>query len=174
MNIYFVLNIPTPICDRVMELRRAQKDNFFASLPVEITIAGSNGVGVLDPAQDLAEAYRVIDRIAADTAPIENSFGPVIRFPGTDIFVLTFENEAPLRQLHQRVAKSGIKFLQSPHLFQPHCTICSRLPANQAQERELLARRVPGRFTLEAISVCRLDRPPVTLLHTAPLARKAA
>ena len=27
------------ICDRVMDIRRSQKDNFFASLPVEVTIA---------------------------------------------------------------------------------------------------------------------------------------
>lgn len=174
MNLYFVLNIPAPACDRVMGLRRGQKDNFFASLPVEITIAGSNGVGVIDPVQNLPEAYAILDRIAEDTAPIETAFGPVVRFPGTEIFVLTFENEAPFRALHQRVAKSGIKFHQSPHQFQPHCTICSRSPATEADQRRLLAARVPGRFTLDTISICRLDRPPVTLLHSAPLARRAA
>lgn len=174
MNIYFVLYIPAPFCDRVMDVRRSQKDTFFASLPVEITIAGSNGVGVVETSQDLPEAYSILDRIAADTEPIETAFGPVTRFSGTDIFALTFENEAPFHTLHQRIVKSGIQFRESPHPFQPHCTLRTRTPVSDADARLLMSIRVPGRFTLEEISVCRLDRPPVTLLHTAPLVRKAA
>ena len=34
MNIYFVLNIPSPAADLVMDVRRTQKDTFRASLPV--------------------------------------------------------------------------------------------------------------------------------------------
>ncbi len=172
MNIYFVLNIPPPFCDRVIDVRRSQKDTFFASLPAEITIAGSNGVGLLDASQSLVEAYAIIDRIAEDTAPIETAFGRVVRFPNTDVFALTLENEAPFRTLHQRVAASGIRFHDSPHAFQPHCTLRTRSPVSAADARTLLAVRVPGRFTLDALCVCRLDRPPVTLLHTAPLARR--
>ncbi len=174
MNLYFVLNIPPPACDRVMEFRRSQKDNFFASLPAEISIAGSNGVGIVDPAQDLAVAYSILDSIAEDTSPIETAFGAVVRFSGTDIFALTFENDAPFRKLHQRVAKSGIKFRQSPHAFLPHCTLRSGAPVTAAEERVLLGFRVAGRFTLDAISVCRLDRPPIALLHTALLSRKSS
>lgn len=174
MNLYFVLNIPSPFAEKVMAIRRSQKGNFFAQLPVEITIAGSNGVGLLDQSQNLPDAYKKLDEIAADTAPIRTAFGPVVRYPGTEIFALTFEDEEPFRALHQRVATSGLKFHDSPHVFQPHCTLSNRVPLTGAGERALLDVRVPGRFTLEEISVCRLDRPPVTLLHTAPLARKAA
>ncbi len=170
MNLYFVLNIPAPFCDRVLGLRRTIKDNFFTELPAEVTIAGSTGVGILDPMQDLAAAYSIIDRIADQTAPIEAAFGPAVRFPGTDIFALSFEDEAPFRVLHEKVAKSGIKFRESPHAFTPHCTLRSGAPVSAAEQTRLLAMRVPGRFTLDALSICRLDRPPVTLLHTAPLA----
>jgi len=172
MPLYFVLNIPAPFSARVLEVRRSQKDTFFASLPVEVTIAGSTGVGVLDASQNLAEAYAALDRIAADTAPITTAFGPVVRFPGTDIFALTLQNDAPLRELHRRVASSGIKFHQSPHPFRAHCTLRSRSPVSAADARALLAVRIPGQFTLEALSVCRLDRPPVVLLHTTPLLRR--
>jgi 2'-5' RNA ligase len=174
MNLYFVLNIPPPFADRVMGIRRSQKDNFFASLPVEITLAGSTGVGVVDQAQNLPDAYKALDAIAEDTAPIETAFGKVVRFPGSEIFALTLEDDEPFAKLHQRIVKSGIKFHQSPHRFQPHCTLSNKVPLTKAAEQQLLALRVPGRFTLDALSVCRLDRPPVTLLHTAPLARKAA
>src|SRR5687768_1419205 len=102
MNLYFVLNLPAPASTRAMEVRRAQKDTFRMALPVEISIAGSTGVGVLDATQDLPQAYAILDRIAADTAPIETSFGPVVRFPGTDIFAFTFENDGELKSLHQR------------------------------------------------------------------------
>ena len=172
MNIYFVLNIPAPFSDRVMGIRRTQKDNFFTSLPVELTLAGSTGVGILDAMQDLAEAYKHIDAIAADTAPIQTAFGPVVRFPGTDIYALTFEDDAPFKKLHHRIVQSGIKFHESPHAFKPHCTLRSGAPISSAEERRLMAATVAGRFTLEEISICRLDRPPVTLLHSAPLAGK--
>ena len=169
MNIYFVLYIPPPACDLVMEVRRTQKDTFRSALPVEITVAGSNGVGVLDPTQDLAEAYSILDRIAATTAPIKTAFGPVVRFPNTDIFALTFQNDAPLRALHLRLTTSGIRFRESPHAFLPHCTLRSRSPVTAAEERDLMALRIPGQFTLDTLSVCGLDRPPVVLFHTAPL-----
>jgi 2'-5' RNA ligase len=174
MHLYFVLNIPAPFSERVMKLRRSQKDNFFTSLPVEVTIAGSTGVGVLESSQNLPEAYALLDRLAEDTAPIETSFGPVVRYPGTDIFALTLENEAPFHALHQRLVQTGIKFRESPHPFRPHCTLRSGAPVSLADERALLGARIPGKFVLDAISVCRLDRPPVALLHTAELARKAA
>ncbi len=169
MNLYVVLYLPTPASTRVMEVRRAQKDTFRASLPVEITLAGSNGVGAFDSTQSLADAYKVVDRIAAQTAPIKTSFGPVVRFPGTDIFALTFEDDGPLRRLHEKIASSGIRFRTSPHRFTPHCTLRSRSPVTAAEERALLALRVPGQFTLDTMSVCGLDRPPVILLHTVPL-----
>ena len=157
-----------------MKFRRSQKDNFFTSLPVEVTIAGSTGVGILDSSQNLPDAYSILDRIAELTAPIEAAFGPVIRFPGTDIFAFTFQNEAPFRALHEKVVKSGIRFRESPHAFVPHCTIRSGAPVSKADERTLLAMQIPGKFVLDAISICRLDRPPVQTLHTAPLVLKAA
>ena len=169
MNLYFVLNIPAPFSERVMKARRSIKDNFFTSLPVEVTIAGSTGVGILDSSQNLPDAYRLLDGVAENTAPIEAAFGPVVRFPGTDIFALTFQDEAPFRKLHERVVKSGIRFRESPHAFQPHCTLRSGSPVSKADERALLGLQIPGRFLLEAISICRLDRPPVQTLHTAPL-----
>lgn len=175
MNIYFVLNIPAPASRLVMEVRRAHKDVYRVSLPVEVTVAGSNGLGVLEETEDLSKAYSILDRIAADTAPIETAFGPVVRFAGTNVFALTFEHDAPLRELHARIAHSGLRFRSSPHAFTPHCTLRSRAPITAADERELLALRIPGRFTLDSISVCGLDRPldPVVLLHTAVFERRA-
>jgi 2'-5' RNA ligase len=169
MNLYFVLNIPRPFSERVMKARRSIKDNFFTSLPVEVTIAGSTGVGILDSSQNLPDAYTLLDGVAQHTAPIEAAFGPVVRFPGTDIFALTFQDEVPFRKLHERVVKSGIRFRESPHPFQPHCTLRSGAPVSKAEEHSLRALQIPGRFVLDAISICRLDRPPVQTLHTAPL-----
>ncbi len=169
LNLYFVLYIPRPAADAVMKLRRGIKDNFFTSLPVDVTIAGSTGVGIVDPIQDLAAAYRILDGIAETTAPIAARFGPVTRFPGTDIYALTFEDVAPLRALHDRIARSGIRFHESPHRFVAHCTLRSGPALSAAEDQRLLGLRVPGNFTLATLSVCRLDKPPVTLLHSAEL-----
>lgn len=169
VNLYFVLYVPRPAADAVMKIRRGIKDNFFSELSVDVTLAGSTGVGIVDPMQDLAAAYRILDGIAETTAPIAARFGPVTKFPGTDIYALTFEDEAPLRALHDRIAKSGIKFHESPHRFIPHCTLRSGGLLSASEDHRIRALRVPGSFTLATLSVCRLDKPPVTLLHSADL-----
>ena len=174
MNIYFVLYVPEPFATRVMDVRHAHRDTLRSSLPVEFTIAGSSGVGVLDPEQDLSKAYASIDAIAAETAPIEVEFGPVHRFPNSDVFVLTVQNPAPFFALQKRVMASGLRFLPTPFpSFLPHCTLRSRSPITEADANGLLGVRIPGRFTLDSLSVCGLDRPPVTLLHHAVLAGKS-
>jgi hypothetical protein len=95
-NSHIVLDVPEPAAGRVMTVRRDQRDDFGASLPVEITVAGSTGVGELEPDQDAATVFMILDDVAADTVPIQLEFGTVLRFPNTDTLVLTVKNEVPL------------------------------------------------------------------------------
>lgn len=85
-NTYVVLDVPEPFARAVMAVRVRHRDEFRSSLPVEITVAGSNGVGELDQDQASEDVFAALTAIAADTTPIEASFGPVDRFPGTDVY----------------------------------------------------------------------------------------
>jgi hypothetical protein len=176
-NTYVVLDIPSPVAERVLALRERQRDPFRFSLPAETTIIGSSGTGPFEPDEDLERVTVALDQIAAQTAPIRASFGPVRRFPNSDVFYLSFVEEGPLRSLHQRIAATGLRFQPTPFPFGPHCTVRTRASITDAEADELLSRRVTGEFTLDTLSLYDLPERPIPgrfatllcLLHRARL-----
>jgi 2'-5' RNA ligase len=162
---YVCLDVPPPFAQQVMDIRMRHHDEFRASLPVEITVAGSSGIGVFKATQSSKLAFTILDTIACETAPIEACFGEVYRFPRTDIFVFSLRNEEPFHILHQRIATSGLLFERSPFPFHPHCTLLSRSPVSEEESAELLSLHIPGNFVLDTLSVYMLDKLPMTLLH---------
>jgi hypothetical protein len=157
------MDIPAPFAERVIEIRQRQRDFFRSSLPAETTVCGSNGTGPIAIDEDPERVFAVLDRIAAASAPIRTAFGPTKRFSGSDVFYLSFADEAPLRRLHARIAGSGLRFTPVPFAFEPHCTLRTRTPISEEEATELLSTRVPGEFTLDTLSLYEL--PP----RTSPL-----
>jgi 2'-5' RNA ligase len=166
---YVCLDLPPPIAERVLNIREQQRDDFRAALPAEITIAGSGGVGPLDPTQDPDAVFAALERIATETPPIEASFGPVIRFRQTDIFVLTLKDPAPLRALHERIAQSGISFRPAIYDFTPHCTLRSRSPVSQNEAEDLLNLQIQYGFVLDTMSVYMMEELRMRLLQRVHL-----
>jgi 2'-5' RNA ligase len=169
---FTVLDIPSPIAKQIMAIRERHHDWFLKSFPIEITLIGSSGVGVFDLSQDPEEAFATLDAIAVETVPIQASFGEVLRFPNTDIFVHTLQDEEPFRALHERIAKSGLRFKPSPFPYKPHCTIRRRSPISKDEVAELLSLRISESFVLDTMSVYMLDKLPMSLLHRVKLAGK--
>lgn len=166
---YAVLDLPEPVASRVMAIRRKHNDAFRSALPAEITVAGSGGVGSFVVDEDPEHVWAVLGDIAARTEPIETAFGDVIRFPETNIFVIRPDPDAALRALHARIADSSIRFRPNPFPYTPHCTLRSRSPVTDADAADLFAERIPERFTLDQLSVYRLEEglsPEVPVLCT--------
>ena len=166
---FVVLDLPEHIGVEVLRIRQAFRDPYQTSLPVETTVAGSSGVGVMVPGQASASVFSTLNEIAAETAPFTASFGPVKRFPNSDIFVLSLQDPAPFQSLHRRVAESDIRFQESPHEFAPHCTLCRRSPISAEDAAALMATEIPGEFTIDTLAVYRADPLPATLLHRVKL-----
>jgi 2'-5' RNA ligase len=166
---YICLDLPSPIAERILAVRRRHRDEFRAALPAEITVAGSSGVGPLMPATNPEEVFAALDRIANETPPIKAAFGPVVRFPRTDIFVLTLTDKLPFLALHERIAKSGVKFQPTPYPFEPHCTLGSRSPVSEEDADALLVMNIPESFVVDTLSVYALDGLPMSLLHRVRL-----
>ena len=166
---FVVLDIPNDVGTEVLGIRRRFRDPYQTALPVEITLAGSSGVGVMVPGQSLASVFSRLDEIAATSAPFTVSFGPVKRFPNTDIFVLTLQDETPFHNLHRRIAGSSIQFQDSPHVYEPHCTLSRHSPISDEDANALLAVTLPSTFTADILAVYRADPLPATLLHHASL-----
>jgi 2'-5' RNA ligase len=167
-NTYAVLDVPEPFARAVMAVRVKHRDEFRSALPVEITVAGSNGVGEFEPDQVGADVFGTLDAIATEAAPIEATFGPVDRFPGTEIFFLTLQDERPFHELHHRIASSPSRFKQCPFPYRPHCTLRDRTPISDEDIADLLAVEIPGSFVLDTLSVYAMP-PPMPLLHRVQL-----
>lgn len=59
----------------------------------------------------------MLDQIATETPPIKVALGAVERFPNTDIFGFRFVDDSGLRNLHERIAASGLAFDPTPFAF---------------------------------------------------------
>lgn len=162
-NTYVVLDIPPPFAERVLDLRRRHGDAFRWSLPAETTVSGSSGTGPIAIEEEPDRVFATFQRIAVETAPIRGSFGPVRRFPNSDVFYLSFVDERPLRALHERIAHSGLRFQPTPFPFGPHCTVRTHGPVNDGDAAVLSAERIEGEFVLDTMTL--YDLPP----RTAPL-----
>lgn len=159
---YICLDVPEPVASELIAIRRSQRDDYRAALPAEITVAGSSGLGELAAGQDPSKVFRLIDAVAARTPAIPASFGPVIRFPGTDIFVLLLANEADrrIRELHSELAVVGIEYRPARFDFTPHCTLRSRSPVTDSEAGALLSLRVPDSFVLDTLSIYEVSSDP--------------
>ena len=147
---YVILPVQSPIADQILRIR--ERYGHPLAYPVEVTVAGSSGVGTLEPDQDPEAVVQVLERIAASTRAFQTEFGKVRRFPGTNIFWLSLKDEAPFRELHQRLKESQIRFQPSPFPFQPHCTLQVRQRSEQ-EATELLRLRVPGSVVFDEIAL---------------------
>jgi hypothetical protein len=114
-----------------------------------------------------------LDLIAGVTAAIAASFGPVVRFPGTNTFALTLMDDRPVAALHRAIAESGLPFGSNPYPFEPHCTLTTGMQVSDEESVTLLAIQVPGIFVLDHLSVYAMTS-PMRLLHRATLGVPAA
>jgi len=166
---YIVVDVPDPVAEQVMAIRVQYNDELLIQLPAEITLTGSSGIGVFDLSQDASEALDTLDVIASETKPILAEFGPVHRFPNTDIFVLTLRNEEPFIDLHNRIKNSGLRFLPNPFPFKPHCTILRTTPVNKKIAHDLLQIKITNDFVIDTMSVYLFDKTQLKLLHQVKL-----
>jgi 2'-5' RNA ligase len=157
---YVVLDVPEPVASRVRSLRVAAADDFRSALPVEITLIGSGGAGAILPSQEVSTLTATVRSIAETTQSIETSFGSTMRFPGSDVFVLTLSPATAIVELHRRLRASGLTFRPSPWAYVPHCTIRSRAPVLEEESAALLGERIDESFTLSSLSIYTTDRLP--------------
>jgi hypothetical protein len=149
---YICLDVPEPQASQIHEVRVRHCERL-AEFPVEVTIAGSSGIGAIRPQLAWADVEARLLAFCASTPPIVAEFGGVVRFPNTDIFSLSLGDPMPFEAIHDRLKQTGIRFEDSRFPFFPHCTLRMAGPLRESAVRELFALRVPGRFTLATLSL---------------------
>lgn len=156
-----MLDMSGPAAAEVRKIRQRHGYDFLGALPVEVTVAGSSGIGSPVPNQEPKDIFAALDRVAAETPVITGRFGPVIRFPDSDIFVLTMEDPDPFIELHQRIVNSGIRYLPSPFPFTPHCTLRQRQSPTQEEVDDVMGMSISSEFRCDMLSTYVLEGFPL-------------
>lgn len=148
---YVVLDIPQPVASAVTAARR-RFSPLRAQYPAEIGVAGSSGLGPMVADQDDDRVFAALAEIAATTPQFESRFDSIRKFEGTDLYYLAPANRAPFDAIHKRLAASDIRFHDSPHPYNPHCTL-SGIALDETQRNELEAASIHETFVIERLAV---------------------
>lgn len=130
-----------------------------AAKPPHVTMAGSSGVGPLPPSVTAAELEEKLRPVVETTAPLELEFGPPMRFMQSDIVVIPLSPHGRLRELHDRIATSGLPFVRARFSFTPHVTLSLYPRLAEKTARELLAVRIEGTCVINSLQ-CYHTRDP--------------
>jgi 2'-5' RNA ligase len=152
-GIFIIASIGHAATERIAAVQREFDPKLAATAPPHVTIAGSSGVGPMDPTTSIAEIRSTLEPIAATTPPLVLPFGPPIRFMQTTIIVLPLDPHGPLRLLHERIATSGLRFERARFTFTPHCTLSFYPTHSPATLRQLHAIRVREPAVIDRISI---------------------
>jgi 2'-5' RNA ligase len=154
---FIVAEIPEPVRSQVQALRDSL-NTLTAKLPVEITLAGSSGVGPIPAGTDSSLVTRHLDRTLAGIAPFRARFSAIRNFPNTAICFLEPFDRSPFDQLHQALRVSGIPFAGIQWPYHPHCTLRGGEPLSPNAALELASRPFPqAEFWINTVSVYQLD-----------------
>ncbi len=118
-----------------------------------VTMAGSSGTGPVAPDTSVADLKAALAPITAATAPLVLEFGAPTRFMQTNIVVLPLDPNGPLRELHDRIARSGLSFARARFTFSPHATLSLYPTLSSEALKRVLAKRVDAPALLESLSV---------------------
>ncbi len=120
--------------------------------PVDITIAGSSGIGTFKEGQHLQDIIDSLSSILFSNSLFSVIFTGIECFQGTGIYHLTPEREK-FDRLHTSVAKSGVLFNLNSWPYTPHCTL--RVGSSRSSECDKLFSSVviPEESPIECFSI---------------------
>jgi 2'-5' RNA ligase len=169
-GIFVIGELSGPVVEQIHRITQHYDPKLARARRPHITLAGSSGVGPILADTPVEELRQRLEPIAATTPPIELTFLPTHRFLQTDIIVLPFDPHGPLRVLHDRIAKSGLRFAQPRFTFSPHVTLTLYKTLTRDEVRELMSIRITEPVVLNALQLYYTSEPaPPKLLLELPL-----
>lgn len=154
---YIVAEIPEPIRSEIQAIRNHLRTPT-AKLPVEITLAGSSGVGPIPPGTSLPMVIEEMDRRIMSLAPFKTSFSGIHSFPGGSTLFLSPAERTIFDFVHGILCESDILFSQLPFPYTPHCTIRSGPPISDESLSTILKMDYPGyQFLIDTFSIYSLN-----------------
>jgi 2'-5' RNA ligase len=158
-GLFVFTRVEGPAAEQIHEIQRRYDPKLAAAHAPHLTLAGSSGVGPILASTPLDVVRAAIARVASATSPLSLPFGLPTRFMQTDIVSLPLDPNGPIRELHERIARSGLSFAPARFTFTPHVTLSFYRTLTRESARELLALRVDEPAEFASITVSATDDP---------------
>lgn len=154
-GIIIISELRSPVLERVLEIQRKWDPKLARAANPHLTITGSSGMGPIATATPADELRAALEPIARDTAPMTLRFLKPMRFMQTNVVVLPMDPNGPIRALHEKIKKSGLRFEQERFTFTPHVTLSFFRELNAVAVEQLLAVRIDDSVVIDHFSVHR-------------------
>lgn len=158
-TIFIVIEVRGAVGERIAGIQRRFDQKLATRSRPHLTLTGSSGVGPL-PGSLPPDALRAaLAPIAASVQPFTVPLGRPQRFMQTHTIVLPIDPHGPIRELHDRVARSGLPFQPAKFTFTPHVTLNYFATLSSDQIAHLLDERVTEPLVIDHM-LCSLARDP--------------
>ena len=169
-GIFVVIDVRGALGERIHAIQHLYDPKLANYLPPHLTLVGSSGVGPIEASTPWDRLREVLTPITESTMSMKLEFGAPIRFMQTDIVVLPLTPNGPLRDLHERIVRSGLTFQPARFSFTPHVTLSFFRTLAPQQKRELLAMRIDEPLVVDHLRLSLTDEPlPPRALFELPL-----
>jgi 2'-5' RNA ligase len=169
-GIYVIAPFQTSLAAQIRDIQLRFDPKLARLMPPHITIVGSSGAGPIAPTTSVPQLMAALEPIAASTPPLTLELGRPVRFMQTEIIVLPLRPYGPLRELHERIARSGLTYARPRFAFTPHITLSFYRQLSADERRAVLSSRFEGPVEVTEIE-CSLSNDPQPARHllTLPL-----
>jgi 2'-5' RNA ligase len=159
---YIVMEIPSPVSEAIQAIRDSLATPT-SRLPVEITVAGSSGIGPVPPGSEKNDTERGLKSVLSDLRPFPAQFQEIRRFPNTNIFYLAPQERARFDRIHDLLKASGISFGSNPWPYNPHCTLRGGPMTDRFSAEDIFSLSFPKQeFIIDTLSIYEFDPQTVT------------
>jgi 2'-5' RNA ligase len=141
--------------DRILDIQRRFDPRLAAGVPPHLTLTGSSGMGPIPTSTTVEELRQALEPVALDVPPMTLRFLRPHRFMQTNVFVLPLDPNGPVRELHERIKRSGLRYEQPRFTFTPHVTLSFFRELSPADAKRVLAVRVDEPVVIDRISAHR-------------------
>jgi 2'-5' RNA ligase len=151
-GIVIISELYGPLAARIHAVQQLYDPRMAAELPPHITLTGSSGMGPIDDDTTIEELERALAPIASTTAPITLRFELPMQFMQSNVVVLPIDPHGPIRDLHERIKRSGLPYDPPRFAFTPHCTLSFYPELSRDKVAELLSIRIDEPVTIDRIA----------------------
>ena len=149
---------------RLHELQHRYDPKLARAFPPHVTLAGSSGLGAVHAGTPAAEIRAALERVAAESEPLQLKLSPPHRFMQSNIVTFPLDPNGPIRALHDRLGRSGLRFEQAKFTFTPHCTLSFYPELTRERAKELLSIRVDEEIVIDRLEAWRTREPSAPVL----------